>query len=98
MRAARPRRRASRGDTPSSGRTVRWDPPHGQDTAASSGQSRPSAPAGARRSSSARREYTIQMSNLRPRIVVLTGPTGVGKTDLAVRLVERFGGEIVSVD
>jgi tRNA dimethylallyltransferase len=32
------------------------------------------------------------------KIVVLTGPTGVGKTDLAVQLVERFGGEIVSVD
>jgi tRNA dimethylallyltransferase len=33
-----------------------------------------------------------------PRIVVLTGPTAVGKTDLAVRLVERFGGEVVSAD
>ena len=31
-------------------------------------------------------------------IVVVTGPTGVGKTELAVRLVERFGGEIVSTD
>jgi tRNA dimethylallyltransferase len=33
-----------------------------------------------------------------PRMVVLTGPTAVGKTDLAIRLVERFGGEIVSAD
>jgi tRNA dimethylallyltransferase len=33
-----------------------------------------------------------------PRIVVLTGPTGVGKTALAVELVERFGGEVVSAD
>ena len=33
-----------------------------------------------------------------PRIVVLTGPTGTGKTALAVELVERFGGEIVSCD
>jgi len=33
-----------------------------------------------------------------PRIVVLTGPTGVGKTALAVDLVERFGGEVVSAD
>jgi tRNA dimethylallyltransferase len=33
-----------------------------------------------------------------PPIVVLTGPTGVGKTALAVELVERFGGEIVSAD
>jgi tRNA dimethylallyltransferase len=38
------------------------------------------------------------MNSDRARIVVLTGPTGVGKTDLAVRLVERFGGEIVSAD
>ncbi len=33
-----------------------------------------------------------------PRIVVLTGPTGTGKTALAVELVERFGGEVVSID
>ena len=33
-----------------------------------------------------------------PRIVVLTGPTGTGKTALAVQLVERFGGEVVSID
>jgi tRNA dimethylallyltransferase len=33
-----------------------------------------------------------------PKIVVLTGPTGTGKTALAVQLVERFGGEVVSID
>ena len=33
-----------------------------------------------------------------PKIVVLTGPTGTGKTALAIRLVERFGGEIISID
>jgi tRNA dimethylallyltransferase len=33
-----------------------------------------------------------------PPIVVLTGPTGVGKTALAVELVERFGGEVVNCD
>jgi tRNA dimethylallyltransferase len=38
------------------------------------------------------------MSRLLPKIVVLTGPTGVGKTALAVHLVERFGGEVVSAD
>src|SRR3954468_7489924 len=43
-------------------------------------------------------EYTTRMISDRDRIVVLTGPTGVGKTDLAIALVERFGGEIVSVD
>jgi len=43
-------------------------------------------------------EYTTSMIRDRDRIVVLTGPTGVGKTDLAIALVEQFGGEIVSVD
>lgn len=33
-----------------------------------------------------------------PRMVVLTGPTGTGKTALAVDLVERYGGEVVSID
>ncbi|MBN2396883.1 MAG: tRNA (adenosine(37)-N6)-dimethylallyltransferase MiaA [Deltaproteobacteria bacterium] len=34
----------------------------------------------------------------RPFLIVITGPTGVGKTDLAIRLAERFDGEIVSAD
>jgi tRNA dimethylallyltransferase len=38
------------------------------------------------------------MSEVFPKIVVLTGPTGTGKTALAVQLVERFGGEVVSID
>jgi tRNA dimethylallyltransferase len=38
------------------------------------------------------------MSRQLPRIIVLTGPTGVGKTALAVELVKRFGGEIISAD
>jgi tRNA dimethylallyltransferase len=38
------------------------------------------------------------MSRQLPRIIVLTGPTGVGKTALAVELVRRFGGEIISAD
>ena len=33
-----------------------------------------------------------------PPIIVLTGPTCVGKTALAIALVERFGGEVVSAD
>jgi tRNA dimethylallyltransferase len=32
------------------------------------------------------------------RLVILLGPTGSGKTALALRLAERFGGEIVSAD
>ncbi len=31
-------------------------------------------------------------------IVVVVGPTGVGKTDLAIQLAKRLGGEIVSAD
>jgi tRNA dimethylallyltransferase len=31
-------------------------------------------------------------------LIVITGPTGVGKTDISLRLAERVGGEIVSCD
>ncbi len=34
----------------------------------------------------------------RPRLVVLLGPTGSGKSRLAIELAEEFGGEIVSAD
>src|SRR5689334_1852335 len=33
-----------------------------------------------------------------PRIVVIVGPTGAGKTRLSLDLAARFGGEVVSVD
>lgn len=33
-----------------------------------------------------------------PRLVVIVGPTGAGKTRLAVQLAERTGGEVVSAD
>ncbi len=33
-----------------------------------------------------------------PSLIVITGPTGVGKTGLAIRLAEKFDGEIVSAD
>jgi tRNA dimethylallyltransferase len=39
---------------------------------------------------------TIEME--RPRMVILLGPTGVGKSKLAVELAEELGGEIVSAD
>jgi len=38
----------------------------------------------------------IQME--RPRVVILIGPTGAGKSQLAIELAEEFGGEIVSAD
>ncbi|MGQ9645923.1 MAG: tRNA (adenosine(37)-N6)-dimethylallyltransferase MiaA [Thermodesulfobacteriota bacterium] len=34
----------------------------------------------------------------RPRVVILLGPTGVGKSKLGIELAEAFGGEILSAD
>ncbi len=34
----------------------------------------------------------------RPRLVVIAGPTGVGKTDLALALAKEFAAEIISAD
>jgi tRNA dimethylallyltransferase len=34
----------------------------------------------------------------RPRVVILLGPTGAGKSKLAIELAEEFGGEIISAD
>jgi tRNA dimethylallyltransferase len=42
----------------------------------------------------------IDLSRLRPSasLVVIVGPTGAGKTTLAIELAQRFGGEVVSAD
>lgn len=37
-------------------------------------------------------------SKLLPKILVIVGPTASGKTDLAIRLAKKLGGEIVSAD
>jgi tRNA dimethylallyltransferase len=34
----------------------------------------------------------------RPRLIILLGPTGVGKSKLAIEIVQQFGGEIISAD
>ena len=34
----------------------------------------------------------------KPRLICILGPTGVGKTGLALELASRWGGEIVSAD
>lgn len=38
------------------------------------------------------------MADRLPSLIVIVGPTGIGKTGLAVRLAESLGGEIVSAD
>ncbi|PJF23943.1 MAG: tRNA (adenosine(37)-N6)-dimethylallyltransferase MiaA, partial [Phototrophicales bacterium] len=35
---------------------------------------------------------------MRPRLLVITGATAVGKTDLALELAQRLDGEIISAD
>ncbi|MBE9547425.1 MAG: tRNA (adenosine(37)-N6)-dimethylallyltransferase MiaA [Proteobacteria bacterium] len=36
--------------------------------------------------------------NHRPRLVGILGPTGIGKTEIAVKLAREYGGEIISAD
>ena len=43
-----------------------------------------------------RKKFTNQIS--RPKIIVVCGPTGSGKTDLAVSLCKKFNGEIINAD
>jgi tRNA dimethylallyltransferase len=38
------------------------------------------------------------MSKSKPKILSIIGPTAAGKTDLAIKLADTFGGELVSVD
>ncbi len=38
------------------------------------------------------------MSSLKPPLILIVGPTGVGKTDLAIQLARALNGEIVSAD
>src|SRR5262249_60886408 len=40
----------------------------------------------------------LQPMQTRPPLTVIAGPTGAGKTELAVALAERLGAEIVSAD
>jgi len=40
----------------------------------------------------------LQANVPKPKVIVLAGPTGSGKSELALRLCERIGGEIVSAD
>lgn len=40
----------------------------------------------------------VQANSLRPKVVVITGATGSGKSGLAIRLAREFNGEIISAD
>lgn len=40
----------------------------------------------------------MKMSSIKTPLVVISGPTAVGKTEIAIQLAERFDGEIVSAD
>ena len=40
----------------------------------------------------------MSAAGLKPRLIILAGPTGVGKTDLAVALALAAGGEIINAD
>ena len=37
-------------------------------------------------------------TNIRPRLIVIVGPTGSGKTDLSIRLAQHYGAPVVSAD
>jgi len=39
----------------------------------------------------------VSKSN-KPKVIVICGPTGIGKTSVGIELAERFGGEIISAD
>ena len=34
----------------------------------------------------------------KPKVIVICGPTGIGKTSVGIQLAENFGGEIISAD
>lgn len=40
----------------------------------------------------------VQANSLKPKVVVITGATGSGKSGLAIRLAREFNGEIISAD
>jgi len=35
---------------------------------------------------------------IKPKVVVVSGPTAIGKSDLALHLAKKYDGEIISVD
>jgi tRNA dimethylallyltransferase len=43
-------------------------------------------------------EYRCLMTSIHPPLILIVGPTAVGKTELAIRLAEKMNGEIISAD
>lgn len=42
--------------------------------------------------------WSLEGEFVKPKLIVITGPTASGKTDLAIKLAKNFNGEIVSAD
>ena len=40
----------------------------------------------------------VQENCLKPKIIIITGPTAVGKSDLAIKIAKRLDTEIISAD
>jgi tRNA dimethylallyltransferase len=40
----------------------------------------------------------MNAATAKPKIIIICGPTGIGKTTVAVNLAQHFGGEIVGAD
>ena len=40
----------------------------------------------------------MQPDSKKPKVIIIGGPTGIGKTAVAIRIAQRFGGEIVNAD
>ena len=40
----------------------------------------------------------MQPDSKKPKVIIIGGPTGIGKTAVAIRIAQRFGGEIINAD
>ena len=58
----------------------------------------PAAGDGVGRARSAGKKDAASSLGNKPPLIVIVGPTAVGKTELSIQLAERLGGEIVSAD
>jgi len=40
----------------------------------------------------------VQENSIKPKIVIVTGPTGIGKSDVAIKIAKKFDGEVIGAD